>query len=536
MHLPLLLFAAVAALIVGAWSWLGAPVAMPLTPVTGSEKLPCVSYAPFRGLQSPLSDATHIGARQIDDDLARLAKVTACIRTYSIEHGLDQVPEIARKHGLKVLQGLWLSSNARKNRWQTDGVIELVNKHQDVVLGVVVGNEVLLRGELSATAVAGFLREVKAAVPVPVTYADVWEFWVRNRDLAPLVDFVTIHILPYWEDFPIAAAQAAAHVDAIRADLAKQFSGKEILIGETGWPSAGRMREGALPSPSSQARVLHEVLGAAKRGNYRINVIEAFDQPWKRALEGTVGGHWGLYFDTNREPKFVWGAPLSDHPHWRLQAAGGVAFAALVFLAGWYGRRNGERQSLATWLTVALLAASAGVALGLTIEKLPLESLGLGGWLRGLLLAAASVAVPLIGAVALMRNAQTPSFAGVLGAGANRPADRLSLALGFGLIAVCILAVQAALGLVFDPRYKDFPYAPLAPAAIAYWVLAFARPRPAARGDGVSERLTAAVLGLSALYIVPNESLQNWQAVLFAVLLLVLTATLLRLAGVRNTE
>ena len=72
---------------------------------------------------------------------------------------------------------------------------------------------------------------------MPVTYADVWEFWERNRDLQDAVDFVTIHILPYWEDFPDPGRDAAAHVISIREKMATAFPGKDILIGETGWPS-----------------------------------------------------------------------------------------------------------------------------------------------------------------------------------------------------------------------------------------------------------------------------------------------------------
>src|SRR3546814_2538257 len=41
----------------------------------------------------------------------------------------------------------------------------------------------------------------------------------------------------------------------------------------------------------------------------------AFDQPWKRKLEGTVGGHWG-FLDGNAQVKFAWGQPLSNHPFW----------------------------------------------------------------------------------------------------------------------------------------------------------------------------------------------------------------------------
>ena len=141
-----------------------------------------------------------------------------------------------------------------------------------------------------------------------MTYADVWEFWLRHRDVAAAVDFITVHILPYWEDHPIPVGQAARHVDLIRKQVVAAFPDKEIFLGEFGWPSAGRMREGALPSPVNAARVLQEVVAQGKRENYRVNLIEAYDQPWKRKLEGTVGGFWGLYDAYERKAKFVWGA------------------------------------------------------------------------------------------------------------------------------------------------------------------------------------------------------------------------------------
>src|SRR5436309_12856182 len=102
---------------------------------------------------------------------------------------------------------------------------------------------------------AAIIRSVKVQVAVPVTYADVWEYWLRNREVYEAVDFVTIHILPYWEDFPIRAKFAAGHVDQIRRRMSVAFPGKEILIGETGCPSAGRMPAGAMPSLTNQARI-----------------------------------------------------------------------------------------------------------------------------------------------------------------------------------------------------------------------------------------------------------------------------------------
>ncbi len=213
----------------------------------------CVSYAPFRGAQNPFGPDVPIDPRQIEADLAQLKQITDCIRTYSTDHGLDQIPEIARRHGIKVMQGLWLSSRPDLTRKQIETGIALAKRYPDVIQAIVVGNEVLLRGEMGAPELARTIREVKAQVSMPVTYADVWEFWLRNREVAAAVDFITIHILPYWEDFPIPAKDAARHVDAIRQQVVAAFPGREIFIGEFGWPSAGRMREGALPSPANQA-------------------------------------------------------------------------------------------------------------------------------------------------------------------------------------------------------------------------------------------------------------------------------------------
>ena len=187
-------------------------------------KLSCISYAPFRDGQDPLVPGTTVSAEQIDQDLALLSRYTDCIRTYSNANGLDQIPAIAQRHGLKMLMGLWLANNVALNRQQIATAIDLAKKYPDVISAVVVGNEVLLRGELSATDLGAIIREVKSQVSMPVTYADVWEFWLRHSDLQNDVDFVTIHILPYWEDLPLPASVAAAHVDDIREKVARARS------------------------------------------------------------------------------------------------------------------------------------------------------------------------------------------------------------------------------------------------------------------------------------------------------------------------
>jgi len=183
------------------WWWLATPIMLARAPIDPAAKLLCVSYAPFRDAQTPLLETTQIAPQQLAEDLAQLAKISDCVRTYSIDNGLDQVPALAAKVGLKVIQGIWLGSNRLKNLAQISTVVGLTKQYPGVITSVVVGNEVLLRGEMTTSDLAATIRSVKAQVSVPVTYADVWEYWLRNREVYEAVDFVTIHILPYWEDF-----------------------------------------------------------------------------------------------------------------------------------------------------------------------------------------------------------------------------------------------------------------------------------------------------------------------------------------------
>jgi len=532
MRFGLACLAAALVAIVGVWAWLGQPVPMPHSPLQPGEKLYCVSYAPFRGSQNPFDPAYRVPTAQIEEDMRQLAKLTDCVRTYSVDQGLDEVVPIAAGLGLKVIQGFWLSNDPLKNRLQIETAVALANRYPDTIRALVVGNEVLLRGDLSANALADTIRAVKARVKVPVTYADVWEYWLRNRDVAAAVDFITIHILPYWEDFPVAADDAAAHVEAIRDRMIAAFPGKEVLIGEVGWPSAGRMREGALPSPANQALVMHSVLALAKRQNFHVNLIEAYDQPWKRTLEGTVGGHWGLIDADTRQVKFVWGEPVSNHPSWRWQAAGGAVFALLIFAAAFAGLRGGQAP-FALWLAVTANALAGGILIGWTIANVPLESLGVGGWARSLGLAALALASPPLLSAAIMRSAPTPAFARVVGPGGGRTREPLALAVGIVMILSMLLALHAALGLVFDPRYKDFPFAPLTAAVVPLITHSLTVKRGHGQ-RGVAEVAGAGMLLLSAGYIVINESLANWQSVWFCLVLVGLALTLCRMRDARS--
>ncbi|MBS0241206.1 MAG: beta-(1-6) glucans synthase [Proteobacteria bacterium] len=500
---------------------------MPEAPLPPGAHVYCVSYAPFRGAQTPLDPSTLIEPAQIDEDLARLARLTDCVRVYSVDQGLDKVPELAERHGLKVLLGIWISSETKRNQDQIRAGVSLAKRYPNTVRALIIGNEVLLRGEMRASTLEALIRQVKAQVQVPVTYADVWEFWLKNSGLAKSVDFVTVHILPYWEDDPIPASAAASHISSIRARVAQSFPGKEVIIGEAGWPSRGRMREGALPSPANQALVMHGLVAAARTQGFRVNLIEAFDQPWKRHLEGTVGGHWGLYTDAKADPKFVWGEPVSNHPYWPWEAAAGLALAAATGWVAIASRRGNGSDVPFPALPLALIALASGSMLGEVVEAAWFESLGLGGWLRSLSWLAVSLASPLLCALAFTRGIAVPALAEILGPRPFRAEGVDARAIGWLLIAVCILAAESALGLTFNPRYRDFPFAAMTAAVLPLALLSAMTPlRLGARP--IAEGALAVMLCLCAIKIVAVEGLANWQAIWFAAIACCLTATLAR--------
>ncbi len=536
MRTPLSLLVLSLCAIAAIWWWLAIPITLARAPIDPAAKLECVSYAPFRGNQSPLVKGTHIAPEQIAEDFTQLARISKCVRTYSVQNGLDKAPELARKAGLKLILGIWLGSNRVDNVVEIATAVQLAKEYSDVISAVVVGNEVLLRGEMTAADLAANIRSVKAQVKVPVTYADVWEYWLRNRDIYEAVDFVTIHILPYWEDLPVPARYAASHVDSIRKRVAVAFPGKEILIGETGWPSAGRMREGALPSRANQARVVSEILTLAKQENFRVNLIEAYDQPWKRQLEGTVGGYWGLIDAKARAEKYPAGAPINNFPMWKPEMAAGMVLCALIFMvAMWTARRRPWAPRFGTWLGVAGSATAAGALLGVAIDKLLTESLGMGGWIQWGLLLAAGIASPLLAASVQMSGRSLPTFLEVIGPRQGRATSRRMLLLALMLGVTTVIATETALGLVFDPRYKDFPFAALTMAVVPFWMLmVFNRPHAGARP--IAEAVFGGLLVIASVYIAFNEGIANWQSLWTCLIYVMLGITLWRARVAQNPE
>lgn len=432
----------------------GQPVALPDVP---AGKLACMSYTPRAGTPGAPGG---VSAAQIEADLALLAGETRCVRTYSSTRGMEALPAIARRHGLKMLLGIWIGTDEISNEQEITAALATARAHADVIDGIIVGNEVLLRHEQSVAALRGFIERVNAATEVPVTYADVWEFWRRNAELATAVDFITIHILPYWEDEPVGVDLALQHLRDVHAQMQQAFPGKRLLIGETGWPSKGRQREGARPGLVNAARFVREFVAYANGSGLPYNIIEAFDQPWKRANEGTVGGYWGLY-DAAGASKYPLQGPVIEDPHWQRGGWSAIGGALLLLIIG---RLAGLPSGWRSQLLLAAIGVAAGALLYAQWRYLPPANRSTMEWAQSLTGALCGGLLVIGFALRLSRavSGNVTGLATVAGGveaamdlntpPAARLLSVLRLAFLFGIAYLC-------LGLAMDGRFRDFPLA-----------------------------------------------------------------------------
>ena len=325
--------------------------------------LPSVSYAPFEPghtVGDIVADSEKVRA-----DLRKLSTLARAVRLYSSTEGNELVPPIAAEFGLKVTVGAWIDKDSNRNAREIEAVINLARRNSNVI-GVVVGNETVYRGEqipmenlgpIAGTGpepaevarilgdenqrvadadaqpaekraeamkyavaannvyrLARLIQRIKKSVNVPVTTGEIWNIWRDHPQLANSADFIAAHVLPYWENF--TDTQAVDQAVAMYRLLREQFPGKRIVIAEFGWPSSGYNLLNAVPGQFEQASVLRNFVARAEAIGMDFNIVEAIDQPWKFS-EGGVGPYWGI-LNAEREPKFAWTGPIVNLDYWKL--------------------------------------------------------------------------------------------------------------------------------------------------------------------------------------------------------------------------
>ena len=348
----LLIAIAFTVMTVSLWAYFNRPVPEPPWP----SRIKGFSFSPFRAGQDGIT-RVYPSEQEIEADLALLSGKTYSIRTYSVDGPLAKIPELAARHGINVALGVWIGNDKQRNLQEVLAARRLAWTYRNIVR-LIVGNEVVLRGDVPKDELFSHLDHLREAVFQPVSTAEPWHVWIKHPDLARHVDYIAVHMLPYWEG--VAVRQAVSYVLDKLDLLQRTFPGMPIVIAEVGWPSNGRTRQSAVASAANEALFLRRFLKEAEQQRHTYYLMEAFDQPWKRAAEGAVGAYWGVY-DVHRQPKFPFTAPVVRIPHWQVLAALSVVVALIILsllLLDSRALRRGGRSFLAI---VAFAAATAAV-------------------------------------------------------------------------------------------------------------------------------------------------------------------------------
>jgi len=261
-------------------------------------KIHGLCFSPYVEGQGP---GTELGEAQIRERLSVIEPYVRWIRSFSCSEGNELIPQIAAEKGLKTMVGVWLDDNHEQNEIELANAIKIAKAGHANILAV--GNEVLLRGDLSEDELIDYINRAKQAAPgVEVGYVDAYfEFEVHPR-VTEVCDVILANCYPFWEGCP--ADHALLYMKEMYRRAQHAANGKKVIISETGWPNIGTPTDGAVPSFENAIKYFIDTYRWAEQDGIEIFYFSSFDETWKVDAEGDVGAYWGVW-DKDGNPKYV---------------------------------------------------------------------------------------------------------------------------------------------------------------------------------------------------------------------------------------
>jgi exo-beta-1,3-glucanase (GH17 family) len=261
-------------------------------------KIHGISFSPYVEGQGP---GTQVSEAQIRERLAFIQPYVKWVRSFSCKEGNEQIPAIAAENGLKNMVGVWLDDDLEQNEIEIANAIEIAKAgHADILA---VGNEVLLRGDISEDELLDYIHRVKAAAPnTEVGYVDAYFEFVDHPRVTEACDVLLANCYPFWEGCP--ADHALLYMKEMYRRVVNVANGKKVIISETGWPNVGTPTKGSVPSFENAIKYFIDTYQWAEQDGIEIFYFSSFDETWKVDAEGDVGAYWGLW-DKDGNPKYV---------------------------------------------------------------------------------------------------------------------------------------------------------------------------------------------------------------------------------------
>lgn len=248
-----------------------------------------ISFSAYLENQSP---GSIISEEQIETRMKIIQPYVKWVRSFSCVDGNEHIPRIAHKYGLKTLVGAWLGNDKEKNEKEIESIIKVAKAgYADIIA---VGNEVLLRGDLTEEEIIHYIQKVKQEVTnVPVGYVDAYFEFVNHPRLCNLCDVILANCYPFWEGYPIE--HAFSYLKNMYYLAVGAAKGKKVIISETGWPNRGTPDRNAVPSYENALIYFINAFNWANQEKIDIFYFSSFDETWKIEKEGNVGAYWGLW-------------------------------------------------------------------------------------------------------------------------------------------------------------------------------------------------------------------------------------------------
>ncbi len=256
-----------------------------------------ISFSAYLENQSP---GSIISEEQIEERMKIIKPYVKWVRSFSCVDGNEHIPKIAHKHGIKTLVGAWLGDDREKNEKEIEGIIKVAKEGNADIIAV--GNEVLLRGDLTEDEIIKHIQRVKQEISnVPVGYVDAYYEFVNHPLICNVCDVILTNCYPFWEGYPLE--HSLAYLKNMYYQAVSAAKGKKVIISETGWPNLGSPDRNAVPSYENALRYFINTFSWANQENIHVFYFSSFDETWKIEKEGDVGAYWGLW-DKNGNLKF----------------------------------------------------------------------------------------------------------------------------------------------------------------------------------------------------------------------------------------
>jgi len=186
---------------------------------------------------------------------------------------------------------------------EKDALVTVLKQYGSTwLMGINVASEALYRRDIDPSTLAKYILDVKGMIQVslklpniPVGTADTWTSWVDETNVAVIsaCDVIVMNAFPYWQGQSIDRGLETFQqtIIATTSAITKISPSKPLIIGETGWPSAGNSFGNAAACLTCLQKYYTDAACWLQKNGVSWYWFSAFDEPLKT---GEVEKHFGV--------------------------------------------------------------------------------------------------------------------------------------------------------------------------------------------------------------------------------------------------